>query len=208
MKRILNGAGIWGLIAVCLMAGACAAIPRIDVSYVMVSGGIVSEKGSSIGLSVEDARTVRNILGPVAATEFRGNLETASLKVGEPFGELAPAGIFDVPGLFREAFRRKLEASGLKPVMGTPGQIPGLVVVVREFILDVDGRDWVGRMAYDVKLMVDGEMKFSRTVEGSARRLKLLGRSEAETLIGDLFTDCINRLDLPRFFDLAGIVLH
>ena len=207
MREFWSVARFGVIITFCLAAGACAAIPRLNISYVMEPVGTVSEQESPIGLRVEDARTVKGILGPRGVSEFGGRLETASLKVGPSFGELSPAGGFDVPGLMREAFRRKLAAAGLRPVMETPEHVPGLVVVVRDFILDVEGREWIGRIAYDVQLLVGGELKFSRTVEGSARRLKLVGRSDAEKLMGELFTDCINRLDLSRFLDLAGIVL-
>jgi hypothetical protein len=207
MRRYRGGVRLAVIGALWLVGSACAVIPRLEIAYVMIPGGVVSEKGSSIGLRVKDARKDKSILGPGAKLEFQGNLETASLQVGPPFGELSPAGVFDVPGLMREAFRRKLEAVGLKPVMGLSDEIPGLVVVVREFVLDVDGRDWTGSIAYEAKLQVGGEMKFSRSVEGSAKRLKLVGRADAEKLMGELFTDCINRLDLLRFFDLADIAL-
>lgn len=205
MKKIRGFLCLSVIAALFVLIGACAAIPRLNIAYVMIPGGIVSEERNPIGLRVADERDTKNILGPRAESEFRGRLETASLRIGRPFGEMSPAGVFDVPGLWREAFRRKLSAAGLEPEMGTPSDIPGLLIAVREFVLDVEGRDWVGRISYDARLLVDGEIKFSRTVEGSARRMKFVGRSEAETLMGELFTDSVNRLDLPRFFDLAGI---
>jgi hypothetical protein len=203
MKSLRNNCRIPGILLFCLMVGACSSIPRLDVSYVLPAGPAVSTP-KEIGLEVEDARTRQNIFGPAAAGQQGGNIRVASLYVGPRVDAVTPEGIYDVPGLMREAFKRKFTAGGLKPVTGAAETSPVLVIVVKEFFLDIEKHNWTGRIAYDAKLVVDGAVKITRSIEGTGRRLNVPGRPDADILIGELFTDCVNRLDLKSLFEAAG----
>ena len=188
---------------ICLMGGACSSLPRLNVSYLMQAVEEFPEL-EEIDLKVEDARRSGNIFGPAAAAQQGGNIQMVSLSVGPAVDDVRPEGIFDVPGLMREAFERKFAADGFKSVTGTADDIPVVVIVVKDFFIDIVKQNWTGRIAYDAKLLVDGEMKVTRSIEGTARRLNVLGRGDADILIGELFTDCVNRLDLQRLFEVAG----
>jgi hypothetical protein len=107
----------------------------------------------------------------------------------------------------REAFKRKLAAAGFNPETIEGNDSPVVVIVVKKFFLDLVKHNWIGRIAYDAKLLVDGRVKVTRSIEGSARRLNALGRADADTLVGELFTDCVNRLDLHGLFEVAGMAL-
>jgi hypothetical protein len=158
-------------------------------------------------LKIEEARKTGDIFGPAGASQLGGNIQMVSLLVGPAVDSVTPEGIFDVPGLMREAFKRKFAAGGLNPVTGAADDIPVVVIVVKEFFLDIVKYNWTGRIAYDAELQVDDETKATRSIEGAAKRLNVLGRADADMLIGELFTDCVNRLDLQRLFEVAGMAL-
>ena len=186
----------------CLMVGSCSSIPRLNVSYVVPMGAAVSPQKELV-LKVEDARRSGNVFGPAAAAQQGGNVQMVSLSVGSAVDDVSPEGIYNVPGLMQEAFKRKFAAGGLKMLTGTKEGIPVLVIVINEFFLDIVKHNWTGRIAYDAKLVVDGDVKITRTIEGTGRRLNVLGRADADVLIGELFTDCVNRLDLKGLFETA-----
>ena len=41
---------------------------------------------------------------------------------------------------------------------------------------------------------------------GGAERTKVMGKGGGEKLIGELFTDVINKLDIPKLFENAGLL--
>jgi len=198
----------WGLGIglICLMVGTCSSIPRLNVFYLLPAGAAPSPQ-KEIGLNVEDARESGNVFGPEAAAQQGGNIQMVSLSVGPAVDDVTPEGIYNVPGLMREAFKRKFAAGGLKAVTGATEEMPAVVIVVKTFFLDIEKHHWTGRIGYDAKLVVDGDVKITRSIEGTGRRLNVLGRADADILIGELFTDCVNRLDLKGLFEIAGRVL-
>lgn len=206
MKILRNYCWVLGIILFCLMVGTCSSIPRLNVSYVVPVGAAVSPP-KEIGLKVEDARRSGNVFGPAAVAQQGGNVQMVSLSVGSAVDDVSPEGIYDVPGLMQEAFKRKFAAGGFKVVTGAKEGIPVAVIVIKEFFLDIVKHNWTGRIAYDAKLVVDSDVKITRTIEGTGRRLNVLGRADADVLIGELFTDCVNRLDLKRLFEIAGRAL-
>jgi hypothetical protein len=186
----------------CLVAGTCSSIPRLNVSYIAPVGAVVSPQ-KEIGLKVEDGRKSGDVFGPGAVARQGGNIQMVSLSVGSTVDDVTPEGIYDVPGLMLEAFKRKFAANGLKPATGDMEGMPVVVIVVKEFFLDIAKHNWTGQIAYDAKLVVDGDVKMTRSIEGAGRRLNVLGRADADTLVGELFTDCVNRLDLKGLLEIA-----
>jgi hypothetical protein len=60
-------------------------------------------------------------------------------------------------------------------------------------------------MSYEAKLIKDGTVLAAQIIEGEAERVKVMGRKEADTVTGEIFTDMVNRLDLSRLFQQAQL---
>ena len=58
-------------------------------------------------------------------------------------------------------------------------------------------------MEYEANLTKDSQIIARETVRGSAERVKIIGSREAEKVVGDLFSDILNRLDIEKLFEQA-----
>ena len=74
-------------------------------------------------------------------------------------------------------------------------------VEIKIFKIDLINRKWKANVSYETSLTADGKNIVKETVSGKAERVKLVGSKAAQEVVGDLFTDMINRLDINRLFD-------
>jgi hypothetical protein len=81
-----------------------------------------------------------------------------------------------------------------------------MMIVLKDLLLDLADRDWVVTMGFEARLMKEGEFLASQTISGQAERLKVLGRRDADKVMGEIFSDVVNRLDVPRLFQQAGLI--
>jgi len=75
-----------------------------------------------------------------------------------------------------------------------------LHIDINRFYISLIGNKWLADVGYKASLMKDGQRIASETVTGSAERPKVVGRGGAEKVIGEIFTDVINQLDIERLF--------
>jgi hypothetical protein len=55
-------------------------------------------------------------------------------------------------------------------------------------------------ISYEASLTRDPQRVVRERVTGSAQRTQIMGRSGAEKVIGEIFTEMINRLDIEALF--------
>jgi len=109
-------------------------------------------------------------------------------------------GIYELPSLFSEVFKRRLEQEGVE-VVATGGKAEiEMRILLEDFLLDLVNKTWKVRMAYEGRLVRNGEILSRQRISGEAERLKLIGQKEADKMLGEFFTDAINRLDVVRLF--------
>jgi hypothetical protein len=60
-------------------------------------------------------------------------------------------------------------------------------------------------ISYEASLTQDTQLVAREVVTGSAERLKMIGSGGAEKVIGEIFTDMINRLNIERLFQQAKL---
>jgi hypothetical protein len=60
-------------------------------------------------------------------------------------------------------------------------------------------------MAYEARLSKDGKVLARQIVSGEGERMKIMGREQADIILGEVFTDLVNRVDLDRLFREAGL---
>lgn len=205
INQTLAGGLFRGLLTllVLLLMVSCASIPELQVLYKLPPPS-TQLKGRLVALTVDDERALKTVLGKGAEEEFKGFSGSISLSVAGYNERELRVGIFNAPDLMREAFKRKLENLG---VVVLPEKTLGkleLVIVLKEFSLDLVGREWMAKMSYKARLTTAKGAVATQFVNGQAERYKLMGRDSADTLMGEIFTDMVNALDLARLFKQAG----
>lgn len=186
------------------MVSCATTIPELQVAYTLppLSDQL---KGRAITLTIEDRRTDTSIIGRGAQNEFEGFSNSVSLSVAGPDRKGSSVGIFQAPGLMREAFKRKLERSGVKVLTDKTSGAPNLVIVLKAFSLDLVGRNWLAKMSYEARLTGEKGGVATQFVNGEAERYKIIGRESADTLMGEIFSDMVNSLKVARLFEQAGL---
>jgi len=182
----------------------CTTIPDLRVIYrlPLQSGEL---QGKKVFLEFEDARSTKEVLGRGARGEFKsfsGNLTFSVARGDEPGLKI---GAYDIPSLFEEVFRRRLENMGAEALPVRRQSEFRLVIALEDFLLDLVGRKWVVTMAYEARLMKNDRVLGSRQISGEAERLKLIGRKQAHIVMGEFFTDMVNKLDLVKMFAQGGL---
>jgi hypothetical protein len=206
MREINQG---YGFVSILLMlfvfTASCASIPELKVSYQLPPASD-ELNGKKVLLKIQDARTSKEVLSGGAKKElwdFSGNF---SLSVAQHRKVGVQAGVYRVVGMMREGFRRRLENEGLVAVFQESGDVPQLLIVLNEFVLDRAGRDWAFKMGYEARLIRKGKVFSKENISGEGSRYNFSGRGAAETLLGDIFTDSMNRLDIKKLFQGAGLL--
>ena len=203
MKYQMVIRGLISVLFTVLMVG-CASIPELKVLYRLPAPSN-DLKGRKVFLAVEDGRKTKALFGQGAKQEFgnyAGNISLSVARYKETGFKIGP---FQLPAMMKEGFKRRLENAGIEVLSERTHGEPQLLIVINTFILDLVDRTWIAKMSYEAKLMKDGAVLAAQIVEGEAERVKVMGRKEADTVTGEIFTDMVNRLDLLRLFQQAKL---
>jgi hypothetical protein len=193
------------LTVVMVLFGGCATIPELKLLY-QLPPPKDRLKGQTVFLSIQDARATKDIISEGAREDFRGFTGNISLSLARSNEPGFKMGAFDFDGLMREGFRRRLETNGINVSPARRGSEPELQVIVQTFNLDLVDRNWVATMAYETRLVMEDRILAKQAVSGSAERAKILGKSDADKAISEVFSDTVNRLDLEGLFSEAGLL--
>jgi hypothetical protein len=195
----------WSLAAVMILtlAAACASSNVLSVKYQLPppAGETLTR---SVTIAFVDDRKSDAFLTPSARNELKGFAGVYALTVARPGGgELK--GAYPVDMLFKEVLRYRLENAGVKVV--PPGAMADaeLKLALKEFQLDFGDRKWSAAVAYTAQLLRNAAMASQQTINGSAERTFLMGKSDADKMVGELVSDTINKLDVALLFKQAGL---
>ncbi len=202
-----NGARmhVIGLLWVMVAVASCTTIPELKVTYQLPMRS-EALKGKKVFVGFEDARKSKDLIGKGAQAQYKNFSGNMTLFFTRGDQEGFKIGVYHVPALFNEVFKERLEHLGAEVVSERKESEVEMMIVLKELLLDLSGRDWVVRMDYEAKLMKQGEFLASQTISGQAERLKVLGRRDADKVMGEIFSDVVNRLDVPRLFQQAGLI--
>ncbi len=182
---------------------ACASPSYLNVRYNLPPASDVLQ-GKKVVLNLKDTRSNKNIFTEKAQKEF-DNFDGSfvlSLTEGKISG---PVEILDLPSLFKEALKKRLETMGVEVVTGDMNDAPLLEITLKKFFLDLKGRNWIADISYETKLTRDNKNIAREKVSGKAERYKVMGKGAGEKLIGEIFSESINTLDIQNLFKNAGI---
>jgi len=186
-----------------LLAVGCSKPSYIDVNYGLPDA-VDALSGTRVALEVRDQRPDPAAFAGDAKEEFAYFTGIYSLTVGEG-NRSHVVGTYELPGLLTEAFRQRLTNLGVEVVASPDEGIPLLEIILQRFQLEASGRKWFADVSYEARLLDDGELRATQTVAGKAERVKLMGHSGAEKVLGEIFTDSVNKLDLAKLLNKAGM---
>ena len=189
-------------IAMTGLVSACASKPFLKVQYQLPSSS-TALTGESISLAVSDRRNDDSFLSSNAKKSIKNFNDTYSLVVLHDDGSGNLIGAYDLVSLLREIFRQRLKNEGLQVIAIADSADANLEIELKEFKLDIVDRKWVLRMSYQAGLSKNGGQIAKESVNGSAERLKIMGKSDAEKILGELVTDMVNKLDVAKLLQQA-----
>ncbi len=182
-----------------LPLNSCMSILQLNVNY-RLPPATDALKGKKVFLAFSDIRSQKEMIGPGAREAYRNVSENVSLSLACGTDMEDKLGIYELPSLFSEVFKRRLEQEGVE-VVATGGKAEiEMRILLEDFLLDLVNKTWKVRMAYEGRLVRNGEILSRQRISGEAERLKLIGQKEADKMLGEFFTDAINRLDVVRLF--------
>ena len=203
-KKHHRGSIITGFFFLFGLIVSCTTIPYIQVNY-RLPPETTELKDKTILLTFKDLRETEDFLGPGAKADYKNYSENFSVSVARGSDKGFKIGVFDLENLFLEAFKRRFENSGITVITKADGEDAKVVIVLKAFMLDLVSRKWLFEMAYEARLVKGGKVLTKQIFEGSGERLKLMGKKEADRVVGDTFTNMVNRLDVKRLFQKGGL---
>ena len=205
MKKLsLRGLYVTVCPVLLLFIVSCSSISYLKVNY-HLPAQTNELTGKKVFLAFRDERQNKNLLGEGARQDFKNFSENISLTISRGNEEGSRIGVFDLPALFLEAFKRKFEASGITVVKEKEEAPVEVDIVLTEFLLDQANLKWQFDMAYEARAVKGGEALAKQMISGQSERVKLLGLREADILVGESFTALVNKLDVGRLLQQAGL---
>ena len=195
----------FGVLSLFALLVSCTTIPQVNVLY-RLPPEKTELKDLKIFLSFEDQRTDKDFLGAGAKADYKNFSENFSFSVATGTEKGFRIGVYDLPSLIMETFKRRLEYSGLTVLKEVGGEDAEMVIVLKEFLLDKVDWNWVFKMSYKAELKKEGRMLTKQTFAGQAERFKLVGTKEADTVVGETYTELVNQLNVQRLFQQGGLV--
>ena len=185
-----------------ILLSACTSKPFLKVQYQLPSktNSMTEEK---VFLVVKDLRENDIVLSPAAKKSIKNFDGTFSLVVVKPDGSGNLLGAYDLNALLTEIFKQRLEHFGLQVTQSADISVPTIEIELKQLNLDLIKRKWIVKMNYQASLKKDGNPLAKESVEGTAERLKVMGKDDAEKILGELVSDMVNKLDLAKLLQNA-----
>jgi uncharacterized lipoprotein YajG len=190
---------------VIMTLASCGTTPELKVNYSLPQSSS-QLRGHDIFLGFEDNRPNKQIFGHGAQEEFKrfpGNFSFSVAQYGEQGFKI---GLYDIKSMFKEAVKRRLESQGMRVSLSERAGRLELIISLQEFSLDLVKRKWRASMTYEARLIIDGKVRSRQTVSGNGERIKIIRHDQADILMGEVFTDIINKLDVYKMFRKTGII--
>jgi hypothetical protein len=202
-RHFLPLTGLLAIVFAGMLAAGCSKPSYLDVRYALPPSSHALS-GMQAALDIRDERSNTDIFAGDAKKEFEYFTGIFSLSL-ERGGASHVAGTFDLPMLFKEAFRQRLTAMGVEVVSKPSENVPLVEIVLQRFLIEGVGQKWIADVGYEARLVVEGRTSATQTVSGKAERFKLMGHSGAEKVVGEIFTDSVNKFNLPKLLGKAGM---
>jgi hypothetical protein len=192
------------LLLVATLCFSCAKKSYIDVDY-RLPATADSLTGRTVFLETRDLRSETEIFNKRAKENFEHFTGLFSLSLVMPDDQSKILGAYPLPKLFETALKQRLQKLGVAATASPSPSIPVFQININQFHINLVGQKWMADISYEVSLTQDTQLVAREVVSGSAERLKVMGSGGAEKVIGEIFTDMINRLNIERLFQQAKL---
>jgi hypothetical protein len=183
---------------------SCSKPSYIDVAYQLPSE-TQALAGKQISLSVIDSRTDPEIFAGEAKKEFEHFTGIFSLSLKKNNSSYI-VGTYDLPALFTEALKRRIESTGIRVETAPSSDGLTLEISLQRFLLNAEKRKWIADIKYNARLIKNKKILANQEISGQAERTKIMGSGGGETVLGEIFTDSVNRFDIFKLFGEAGLI--
>ena len=184
------------------LAGACSSKPFLIVHYQLPSpSDALADK--EVRPIVSDLRENKAFLSENAKKSIKQFNGTYSLVAVKQDGSGNLIGIYEIDTFLSELFKQRLNNLGIRVPPPTNDSDYELEINLQDFNIDLAGRKWIMTMSYQANLLKDGRLLATESVSGSAERVKVMGKSDAEKLMGELMSDMVNKLEMAKLFQQA-----
>jgi len=192
------------LLTLAFIAAACSSRPYMRLHYQLPAQSSALQS-KHLSVTVKGDGVNRLLLSPKAKKSLTDFNDTFTLVVQRQNGTGDLAGIYRPASLLAEIFTRRLLQLGVTVSSSEADNVPELKITLQQFKLDLVDVKWVVDITYRAQLLSSGRVLAERVISGQARRLKILGKNDAEKVIDELLTDMVNRLDIIQLFQQAGL---
>lgn len=176
----------------------CATLPSLDVTYKALPQSDMLQ-GRGIYVKFIDNRLNKDIIGKGAKRLYKDFPGNVTLVVSKGKTERYNAGIYETAALFKYALALHLNNMGLKLLPGPQAGAPHLVIRINDFVLDLSGRQWIAKVAYDAEFHKDGSVVV-RKFKGEGEKYRVEGLTQAHQVMSQTFTETINQLDVKSLY--------
>jgi uncharacterized lipoprotein YajG len=187
-------------VVMAVMLSACASKPFLKVQYQLPSSS-TALTGETISLTISDLRKDRAFLSSNAKKSIKNFNDIYSLVVVRDDRDGDLLGAYDLDSLLREIFKQRLENEGGQVLATAENANASLAIQLKVFNLDIVDRKWTLRMGYQASLSRNKGILAKESVNGSAERLKVMGKTDGEKILGERVSEMVNRLDVEKLFE-------
>ena len=159
----------------------------------------------TVSIVFKDERTDQTLFGNKAAQEFKFFTGVFSLSLLQGKKKSVFLGTHELPSLFETAFTQRLSDLDITVASRKPDTDPVFEIVLKEFLIDLKGRNWIATIVYEIHLIRGSKVLATQNINGRAERLKVMGKRDAEKVLEDIFTDTVNKLDIDKLFTDARL---
>ena len=193
------------LMVMILVISGCAGRAYLIVDYT-VKPRSQQLDGQIVRLQVEDLRKTKAVLEPRASRAFPDFQNRYSLAWVMPNRQRILAGEHELAALFEQTFIKRLERMGAKVVHEKDPSIPVFSVSMNTVRVKLIGVRWYATVSCSAGLLINDQRVAGETVTGNAERVRIVGRKGADVVLGNIFTDVVNRIDVVKIFRQANLI--
>jgi hypothetical protein len=205
MKKTIHPFLLFSLVMLMgVWVAGCATKSYININYRLPLSSY-DLKGKKVFLQIKDMRSHKAVFSEKAKTKFKNFTGLFLLSLSQKEKNNYVVGAFDFPSLFETAFSRRLENMGIEILTEPKETEPVIEIDLQNFLLDlVDGK-WVAQISYEARLMKENQLLAREIISANAKRYKWLSQGDVEKVLGEIFTDLVNNLNLDKLFQQAEL---
>jgi uncharacterized lipoprotein YajG len=192
------------LLIAATLSCSCAKSAYIDVDYRLPPGSDTLD-GRTVFVETRDLRSDPEIFNSRAKEKFEHFTGRFALSLQMADGQQKLVGAYTLPILFETALKQRLQKLGVTVNENSSADVPVFQINIHRFNIHLVGQKWLADISYGVNLTHTTQKVAREVVTGNAERLKVMGSGGAEKVVGEIFTEMINQLNIERLFQQAEL---